>query len=138
MSPSFNKAIIRRFNQGVIEQGDRRMFDELVSQRFVNHSAPAGAPADRESLWHTFQNVLRPAFGPLTVVIHDQVAEGDLVTTRKTVSGVHVGVLAGISATFRQVDIEVIDIVRVVDGQYTDHWGVNTLPSVLDSLRKTG
>jgi len=87
-------------------------------------------------MWNTFQNVLRPALSKLTVTIHDQIAEGDKVTTRKTISGVHTGTLLGIRATGREVSISVIDIVRVEDGRYAEHWGVNTLPNVLAELRK--
>jgi hypothetical protein len=31
----------------------------------------------------------------------------------------------------------VIDIVRVRDGRYVEHWGVNTLASVLAALQRT-
>ncbi len=41
----------------------------------------------------------------------------------------------GIAATGRRVAIEVIDIVRVTDGRYVEHLGVNTLPAVLAQLR---
>jgi len=70
----------------------------------------------------------------MAVTIHDQIAEDDKVTTRKTISGVHTGTLMGVPATGRIVSISVIDIVRVEDGRYVEHWGVNTLPSVLAAL----
>lgn len=65
----------------------------------------------------------------------DQVAEDDKVTTRKRLTGVHSGTLLGIAATDREVLIEVIDIVRIRDGQYLEHWGINSLASVLAALR---
>jgi predicted ester cyclase len=82
-----------------------------------------------------FENVLRPALADLTVEIHDQVAEGDRVTTRKTIRGTHRGELFGIPATNRSVAIQVIDIVRVKDGRYAEHWGANNLAAVLSDLR---
>ena len=78
---------------------------------------------------------LSPALGELRVTIHDQVAEGDKVTTRKTVSGTHVGTLLGMEATWRAVAIDVIDIVRIADGRYAEHWGLNTLSAVLAQLK---
>jgi predicted ester cyclase len=86
---------------------------------------------------HTFNRVLRPAFPDLRVEIHDQIAEGDKVTTRKTVHGTHQGELMGIAPTNKRISIEVIDIVRLENGRYVEHWGVNTLPSVLVSLRQS-
>lgn len=136
MTLAENKDIVRRFNQDVIQNGDAKTFAALMADDFVNHAAPPSAPKGPEGMWNTFQNILRPALSGLTVTIHDQVAEGDKVVTRKTISGVHTGTLMGIAATGRTVEIDVIDIVRVRDGQYVEHWGVNTLAAVLASLRQ--
>jgi predicted ester cyclase len=130
-----NKAVVVRFNKEVIEQGNEATFRELMAPDFVNRTAPPGAPTGPEGMLFTFNRVLRPAFPDLSVEIHDQVAEGDKVTTRKTIRGTHRGELFGIPPTGKRVEIEVIDIVRVVSGRYAEHWGVNTLPSVLAILR---
>ncbi len=129
------KHVVRRFNAEVIQDGNRQSFEQLVAPGFVNRSAPPGTPNGPESLWATFQNVLRAGLSDLRVVIHDQVAEGDKVTTRKTITGHHTGELLGIPPTGRTVAIDVIDIVRVEQGRYAEHWGINTLPGVLAQLR---
>lgn len=131
-----NKEVVRRFNLEVIERGNRAAFESLMQPSFVNRSAPPGAPDGAESMWSTFQNVLRPALAGLKVTIRDQVAEGDKVTTFKTISGVHEGTLMGIAPTGQSVAIDVIDIVRVENGRYAEHWGVNTLPAVLAQLKR--
>ncbi|AXJ95974.1 MULTISPECIES: ester cyclase [unclassified Sphingomonas] len=130
------KAVVLRFNRDVIEQGDRDAFEALMAPTFINRSAPPGAASDGESMWNTFNRVLRPAIAGLTVTIHDQIQEGDKVTTRKTIAGSHDGPLLGIEPTGKPIRIEVIDIVRVENGCYAEHWGINTLPSVLESLRR--
>jgi len=129
------KDVVRRFNLDVIERGDRAAFEALMLPSFVNRTAPPGTPDGPESMWNTFENVLRPALANLRVEIHDQLAEGDRVTTRKTIRGRHAGPLLGVPATGRDVAIDAIDIVRVQDGRYAEHWGVNTLPAVLAALR---
>ena len=135
MSLEAIKAVVRRFNDEVIARGDRASFDALMQPDFVNRSAPAGAPNGPENMWNTFANVLRPALDNLVVTIHDQVAEGDKVTTRKTITGIHVGTLLGVEATGRTVTIEVIDIVRIANGRYAEHWGLNTLAATLAQLK---
>jgi predicted ester cyclase len=135
MSNEALKDVVRRFNLHVIERGDRAAFESLMLPAFVNRSAPPGAADGPDSMWNTFENILRPALSDLRVVIHDQVAEQDKVTTRKTIHGVHTGMLMGAAATGRAVAIDVIDIVRIEDGRYAEHWGVNTLPAVLARLR---
>ncbi len=129
------KAVVRQFNEEVIVKGDRVAFDALMEPTFINRSAPAGADAGPEGMWNTFQTVLRPALSELSVTIHDQIAEGDMVTTRKTITGTHTGALMGVEPTGRPVAIDVIDIVRVADGRYAEHWGINNFPSVLAQLK---
>lgn len=131
-----NKEVVRRFNIEVIQNGDEAQFRSLMAPHFVNHTALPGMPNGPESMWHTFQHILRPALSNLNVAIHDQIAEGDKVTTRKTISGVHTGTLLGVPATLRHVAIDVIDIVRVQDGRYAEHWGLNNLTTVLATLSK--
>ena len=133
-----NKLVVARFNKEVIEQGNVSAFNELMAPTFVDRSAPAGVPPGPEGMLYAFNQVLRPAFPDLKVTIHEQVAEGDRVTTRKTITGTHLGPLFGISATNRSISIEVIDIVRVVNGQYVEHWGVNTMPSLIVALQQPG
>jgi predicted ester cyclase len=130
-----NKAAVVRFNKDVIERGDERAFGELMAPQFINRTAPPGAPTGPEGMLFMFNQVLRPALPDIQVEIHDQVAEGDKVTTRKTIHGTHRGSLLGVAATNRRVAVEVIDIVRLENGRYAEHWGVSTLPSVLAALQ---
>jgi predicted ester cyclase len=64
------------------------------------------------------------AFPDLHVTIHDQVAEGNKVVSRKTFHGTHQGELMGSPATGKQVAFDVIDILQLADGKITDHWVV--------------
>jgi predicted ester cyclase len=132
-----NKAAVLRFNKEVIEQGDASIFRDLMAPEFVNRTALPGVSTGPEGMLHTFNRVLRPAFPDLQVEIHGQIAEGDKVCTRKTIHGTHRGELFGIPATKKRISIEVIDIVRLVNGRYVEHWGLNTLLSVLASLRES-
>jgi len=133
-----NKAAVIRFNSEVIENGSVAAFKALVDKDFINRTAPPGAPNDAESLIHFFNNILRPAFPDLKVIIHDQVAENDKVTTRKSFHATHLGEFMGIPATKKSVVIDVIDIVRLRDGKYLEHWGMNNLPSVVAQLAGRG
>jgi predicted ester cyclase len=135
MSTESNKEVVRRFNTEVIQQGRRDSFEGLMADDFINRSAPAGSPNGAESMWNTFENVLRPALSDLRVTIQHQIAEGDCVTTRKHITGTHTGHFLGVEATHKPVSIDVIDIVRLRDGRYIEHWGINNLPSVLAGLK---
>ena len=110
-------------------------FKALMDERFVNRSAPAGMDNGPQGMIYFFNEILRPAIPDVKVEIHQQVAEGELVTTRKTISGTHTGTLLGIPASGKMISIDVIDIVRVKDGKYVEHWGITTLPELLALLK---
>jgi predicted ester cyclase len=130
-----NRAVVRRFNNECIGMGNLELFRELLAKDFINHSAPPGSPAGPEAMTQFLGNTLRGGFPDLAVEIHDQVAEGDKVTTRKTIRGTHLGGFMGIPPTGKKVVIAVIDIVRVENGQYKEHWGLNSLSSVMAELK---
>jgi predicted ester cyclase len=130
-----NKLVVQRFNKEVIEQGNIDSFNELIDSKFINHSAPAGMNGS-DSMWNTFNKILQPAFPDLKVEIYDQIAEGDKVTTRKAIVGTHLGALMEIPATGKAIRIDVIDIVRIRNGKYIEHWGINNFQSVMEELRK--
>jgi steroid delta-isomerase-like uncharacterized protein len=129
-----NKALVTRFNKEFIEQGDMESFKELVAEDVVNHSAPPGTPAGPESMIYFIMEVLRKGFPKIKVEIFDQIAEGDRVTTRKALHAVHEGEFMGIPATNKKVIINVIDIIRLRDGKYVEHWGVSNLADVVAEI----
>ncbi len=124
MSLDENKAIARRFVEEVQNKGNIGAVDEFLADDFVNHSVPPGLPPDREGVKQLF-TMFRNAFPDFHAVIHDQVAEGDEVVTRKTFYGTHQGELFGIAPTGKEMAIDLIEILRVSgDGKITDHWNV--------------
>lgn len=135
MQPAGPRDIVLRFNREVIEAGNAESFAELMAADFVNHAAPPGTPNGPESMWNTFENVLRPAISNLRVIVEDQIVEGEKVTTRKAITGLLTGPLLGVAPTRAPIRIDVIDIVRVRDGKYAEHWGLNTLQTVLAAIR---
>lgn len=130
-----NKEVVRKFNKEVIERGNITVFEELMHVDFVNRSAPPSANLAKDMLF-TFNNILRPAFPDLTVEIHDQVAEKDKVTTRKSIVGTHTGELMGIPPTNKKIKIDVIDIIHLKDFKYFEHWGINNFQAIIEELKK--
>jgi len=126
-----NKAIVRRFNKECIELGLAASFEELLADDVVNHAAPFGKPNGKESFKFFLNEVLRKGFPDCKVEILEQVAENDLVTTRKKITGTHTGEIFGIAPTNKSVEIQVIDIIRLKDGKYKEHWGQTNFHEIL-------
>ena len=123
-TPEQNKAIVTRFNKEFIERGDRRAFDEIIAPEFINRTAPPGVPKGSEGVLYFFDQFLKPAFPDLRVEIYDQVAGEDKVATRKALHGTHKGEFFSVAPTGRNVIMEVMDIIRLKDGRFVEHWNV--------------
>lgn len=129
-----NKAIVRRFNKECVEEGNPDSFKDLLAADVVNHSAPDGMPKGAESFTWFLNDVLRTGFPDLKVKIWQQVAEGDFVTSRKSIIATHTGEIFGIPPSNKKVEIKVIDIIRLQDGKYAEHWGHSNFQEVLGEI----
>lgn len=117
------KAVVRRANEEVQRLGDFQLFEQLYAADYVDHTPFGGFAPDRGGTRRIYET-FRGAFTGWRADIHEQIAQGDLVTTRKTYLGTHDGVFLGIKPTGRAIRFAVIDIMRVRNGQITDHWAV--------------
>jgi len=94
-----NKAIVTRFNKEFIEGGDINVFNEIVDDAVINHTAPEGISKDKNGMLQVI-GFFRKAFPNLIVEIYEQVAEADVVATRKAFRGKHMGAFMGIDSTY--------------------------------------
>lgn len=133
MHAETNKQVVRRFVDEYQTAANEQSFAELLHPEVVDRSRPPGIAEGAEGVRQQFE-AFRAAFPDFHAVIHDQIAEGDKVVTRKVFHGTHRGELMGIAPTGREVQIEVIDIVRLEDGQIVEHWNVVDRLGLLQQL----
>jgi steroid delta-isomerase-like uncharacterized protein len=101
------------------------LVDRFVAPEYRNHNVfvPDGREANRQ-FWAGFF----AALPDLTVTMEDLVISGDRVVGRFVYRGTHAGEFMGIPATGRKVEMRSIDIWRVEDGMFVEHWDeLNTL-----------
>ena len=127
MSDQDNKQLVARFVEVCQNQHDLQFADEVFHSDFVNHYRPEGRPIagdqDRPAAgFQAFYGALLQGFPDATMEINEQLAERDLVATRKTFRGTHRGELWGHEPTGNVVEWEFIDIFRVRDGKLVEHW----------------
>ncbi len=132
MSKEKSKSVVLRFVEEVQNQHDISAIDELFSPDFVDHSGISNL-TDLDGTKQFFTMFFN-AFPDIQVTIHDQTAEGDKVWSRKTFNGTHQGEFMGIPPTNKPVEINVIDIHRVVDGKIIEHWAVADMLGLMQQL----
>jgi predicted ester cyclase len=120
-----NKAVVRRFNEEVYNQGNMDVADELLAPNFVSRDTLTGEEASREDLKQAIAEQASTS-SDLYFSIEEQIAEGDKVVTRTIGSGTHdLEEYEGLAPSGARITIENIDIYRVVEGKIVEERGVS-------------
>jgi predicted ester cyclase len=133
MQAAESKRIVRRFIDEYQTGVSDTAFAELLHPDVVDHSRPPGIAPGAQGVRQQFDG-FRAGLADFRATILHQVAEGDLVMTHKVFHGTHTGELLGIPPTGREVEILVIDVVRVADGRIVEHWGIVDRLGLLQQL----
>ena len=115
------KQIVRRLLEEPWK-GGWDVIDEYVASGYVGHDpaepeplrGPAGVRANVEKYLAGF-----PGGG---ITVDDQIAEGDKVATRWTGRGTHMGEIAGISPTGKEVTVSGLTLSRLENGMVVEEW----------------
>jgi steroid delta-isomerase-like uncharacterized protein len=109
----------------MLNEHDPNLVDRFVARDYINHNAFVG---DGREANRRFWTAFFSALPDLTATMEDLVIAGDRVVGRFTYRGTHTGEFLGIPATGRDVEMRSIDIWRVEDGMFAEHWDeLNTL-----------
>ena len=132
MSTEENKALMRRFWEGVFNQKNLEVIDEVCTADMAYHG-PTGPIQGREA-FKQFIAMYLNAFPDFHITIEDMVAEGDRVAVRQTTTATHQGELMGIPPTGKRISISGIHITRVVEGKGVEDWGSDDMLGLLQQL----
>ena len=122
MTTRANKALLRRYKVGILNNRDIGALDQVAAPGYLDHAAFPGQAQGREGLKQRAATLFR-ALDPQWT-IHDTIAEDDLVVLRWSLTGTHRGEFLGIPPTGRVVTLRGIDMYRVQDGKIAEHWNV--------------
>ena len=127
------KARARRIPEELLTQGDLAAADELVAPDCVYH-APAALVCGPAGMKQWVRD-LRRAFPDLCAIVEDEIAEGDRVVQRLTLSGTHAGAYGGIPPTGKRATWHLVAILRLGrDGKIAEYWSSTDLSGLLRQL----
>jgi steroid delta-isomerase-like uncharacterized protein len=109
----------------MLNEHEPNLVDAFVARDYRNHNTfvDDGREANRR-FWTGFFGALPD----LTATMEDLVVAGDKVVGRFVYRGTQSGEFMGLPATGRPVEMRSIDIWRVADGMFVEHWDeLNTL-----------
>jgi predicted ester cyclase len=134
---SRNVAAYHRFHDAVMSRDETvigAVIENLVAPDATIATpfpTEAGAPETLKRLWAMLLN----AFPDLDIRIDDVIAKGDRVVIRDVVTGTNLGEYQGRAPTGRRISYDEIFVLRFLDGQIVQTWGV---VDTLAQLRQLG
>ncbi|MFF5288982.1 ester cyclase [Paractinoplanes globisporus] len=140
MSPEQNKRVVAGFVEECQNKHNLAYADEIFHPDFVNHYRPGGreiveTPGRPAAGFQGFYGMLLRGFPDATMQVDEQLAERDLVATRKTFRGTHTGELWDLPPSGNRVEWEFIDIMRIRDGKIVEHWTSMDLDALRAQMR---
>ena len=117
-----------------ISAGDVSGFADLVADDFVEHEEVPGLPSTKEGTLEYFR-LLLSAFPDMRMDVEDLIAADDKTVARVRATATHEGEFMGMPPTGKQVQIQLIDIMRFDErGLVCEHWGVADMLSLMQQL----
>jgi steroid delta-isomerase-like uncharacterized protein len=119
-----NRRIGRRVLLELWGQGRLELADELYAADYVDHASSGPEPQTVRGPQGIKDAVsmFRTAFPDLLYAVEEEMAERDLVMTRFSARGTHLGPFLGRPPTGRTVTYTGTDINRIVDGKIVESW----------------
>jgi predicted ester cyclase len=134
MTVAENKDLVRRYTAEMWAEGNignEAALRKYLCPSFRRHMSPTLPPLDLEGQIKWLAGI-QSAFPNITITLEDLVREGDRVVLHGTLRGTHLGEIAGLSPTGKDVAVTVVDLICVENGQFTEGWGG---PDVFDLVR---
>ena len=134
MSMEKNKELARQLVEEILNQKKINLADKLLIPDFVEHEElPPGVPAGREAPKAMF-TMLHNAFPDFKATIEHLISEDDKVVLHMKWTGTHKGEFMGIPPTGKSISINVMDIIGIDGGKFTEHWGVMDVMTMMKQL----
>lgn len=133
MSPETNKAIVRRMFEQVWNERRVDLIEEFYTEDVVQHIVGISSKSGLESLRETASMIL-DAYPNLKHAIDDEIADGDKVVNRWTMTNTPPGELNGIPAAGVQVIQSGVTIFHLSNARVDEFWLLTDNPKLMQKL----
>jgi len=111
---------------------DTTSFPELFTETYFQRSgrSPSGLAAQTDNFNRIFASM-----PDIRLRVDDRIIAGDKVVARNTYSATHTQTIRGIAPTGKPFTFRTIDIWRIENGKFAEHWDLTDVAEVLSQLR---
>jgi steroid delta-isomerase-like uncharacterized protein len=128
-----NKQVVRQFYE-LLDRHDLKRMEQLLVSSTNYFFQPSGMPPMD---WNGHKQLLAEvtrAFPDLNHNIEDMIAEGDKVAVRLNVTGTHKGEFQGIPPTGKNLSLDEMAFLTIIDGKITEGWITSDTMSFMQQI----
>jgi steroid delta-isomerase-like uncharacterized protein len=116
------KALVVRYVEQVLNRGKLDLLNEICSPDYRRYVSPLSEPLTLDAQRQRLEAIFA-AFPDWKLSIEEIICEGNVIAFRLIVRGTHKGTFLGLPATGKSFSTSALDIVRVDNGRFVEHWG---------------
>jgi steroid delta-isomerase-like uncharacterized protein len=130
VAESVGSVLLDRY-AAAVNAHDTSAFPELFTESYIQHSgrSPSGLAAQTEN----FRRIIA-SMPDVQMRVEDRIIAGDKVVARNTWSATHTQAIRGIAPTGKAFSFRTIDIWRIENGKFAEHWDLTDTAEVLRQL----
>jgi steroid delta-isomerase-like uncharacterized protein len=132
VSAGENKSLLNHYIEAVWEQRNPHAARGFLAHDYKRQVTPTSKPLTRDEQVQRLVG-FRAAFPDIQITVEEVVAEGRWISFRSRMQGTHLGEFLGRPPTGKRVEVILLDMIRIEDGQFIEHWGG---PDLFDLLRQ--
>jgi steroid delta-isomerase-like uncharacterized protein len=117
-----NRELVRWYIENGLNKNDINNTLSVFADDCYDYSAPPGIPQGKEGVRMLF-SMFFTGFPGIKVQVADVLAENDLITFRGIFRGKHTGNFMGLPATGKDIEVNVLEVIRIENGKFKEHWG---------------
>jgi predicted ester cyclase len=117
-----NKDLLHRYHLDVWDEGHLENAWKYLAPTFTSHANVTTMPTGQQ-VGPDFLAQFRIGFPDLRSHEDALLGDGDIVSLRWTITGTHTGTFFGVAPTGRTIQVSGMDMLRVADGKFVEHWG---------------
>jgi predicted ester cyclase len=116
----------------IVNAHDPGRFGEICTDTYIQHSGRSGSglAAQVENFRTIFER-----WPDISMRVEDRIFGDDKIVARNTFSATHSRTVLGFAPTGRKVSFRTIDIWRVADGKFAEHWDLVDTAGLEKQLR---
>lgn len=112
-----------KFYDEVMNQHKLDAADQYIASNAIDHDQPMDPKKSAIENFKLFMAMMHTGFPDMKVKVEDVISQGDKVVVRFHLTGTNKGQFMGMKATNKPIDMMAVDIFRVANGKFVEHWG---------------